>query len=69
MIILCTKNDNYEKINSVMNEWIVNYEIMNEYEKYLPIHYGIKANSKKRTVLFMHWLIKCIKIQYDEGLL
>ena len=52
-----------------MNEWIVNYEIMNEYEKYLPIHYGIKANSKKRTVLFMHWLIKCIKIQYDEDLL
>ena len=61
MIILYTKNDNYEKINSVINEWIVNYEIMNEYEKYLPSHYSIKANSKKGTLLFMHWINKMHK--------
>ena len=58
---LYTKNDNYAKINSVMNKWILNYEIMNEYEKYLPSHYGIKANSKKGTLHFMHWINKMHK--------
>ena len=58
---LYTKNDNYEKINSVMNEWIVNYEIVDEYEKYLPSHCGIKANSKKGTLLFMQWINKMHK--------
>lgn len=65
---LYTKNDNYAKINSVMNKWILNYEIMNEYEKYLPSHYGIKANSKKGHYFSCTGLIKCIKIQYDEDL-
>ena len=34
---------------------------MNEYEKYLPNHYGIKANSKKGALLFMHWINKMRK--------
>ena len=67
--ILYTKNDTYDKINSVMNKWIVNYEIVNEYKKYFPSHYGIKVNSKKGTFLFTDWINKMDKIQYDQDLL
>ena len=68
-IILYTENDTYGKINSVMNQWIVNYEIMNEYKKYLPSHCGIKVTSKKGTLLFTHLINKMHKIQYDQDLL
>ena len=43
------KNETYEKINSVMEN-----DIMNEYKEYLSKLYVVKLNNKMKTLLLMY---------------
>ena len=45
------KNGTYDKINSNMEN-----DIINEYKEYLSTHYGIKLNSKIETLRLMYWI-------------
>ena len=47
------KNGTCDKTNSNMEN-----DIINEHNKYLPKHYGIKLNSKMETLSLMYWIPK-----------
>ena len=47
------KNGTYDKINSNMDN-----DIINEHKEYLSNHYGVKLNSKMETLPLIYWIPK-----------